>query len=146
MLKSDMPMLLGKHAQTWLSDMVFRHLLLAKPQDEQLGSTFIYEEKRHALLPYRWAVLTAALLLSAQGGIPCAPRHVILKALHDNYKEMPVNRGLAVNGMVFEVAANATGTWSAFFTRPDGISCLVLSGEAWQSIEPKPPADPEVSQ
>ena len=92
------------------------------------------------------AVLAAALPFQAlaQTGVPCLPRDNVLRILNDNYGEVPVNRGLAMNGMMFEVAANPRGSWSAFFTKPDGISCLVLSGEAWQAVEPKAP--PEVQQ
>lgn len=85
-------------------------------------------------------------MTSAQGGVPCLPRAQILKTLHDNYGEAPVNRGLAVNGAMIEVTASVSGGWSMFFTSPNGVSCLVLSGEAWQAVEPKPLADPEVSQ
>ena len=68
----------------------------------------------------------------------CAPRAVVLNTLQSNHDEVVVNRGLVWNGLVLEVAASPAGTWSLFFTRPDGTSCLVLSGVAWQAVVPAP--------
>ena len=87
------------------------------------------------------AGLALALLVAHQG--PCAPRDAVLKALHDNYAEVPIGRGLAMTGSVIEIAASPKGSWSMFFTSAEGISCLVLSGEAWQAVEP---VLPEVNQ
>ena len=72
-------------------------------------------------------------------GVVCAPRAVVLNTLQSNHDEVVVNRGLAWSGQVLEVAASPAGTWSLFFTRPDGTSCLVLSGVAWQAVVPRPP-------
>ena len=88
----------------------------------------------------------AALLTSAQGGVPCAPRAVVLQSLFNNFGEVPINRGLSTNGTMVEVLGNDKGTWTMLFTRPEGISCMVLTGEAWQAVEPKPPAQPEAIQ
>lgn len=87
-------------------------------------------------------IAMAACFTGAQAlaqGVVCAPRATVLKTLIDNHGEVPVNRGLVWNGQVLEVAASPAGTWSLFFTRPDGTSCLVLSGVAWQAVEPKSP-------
>lgn len=96
-----------------------------------------------------WAALLAAFLLTrpvlAQS-VPCAPRAVVLKSLHERYGEIPVNRGLSTNGSMVEVTANDKGGWTMLFTRPEGVSCMVLTGEAWQAVVPVPPADSEVRQ
>ena len=89
-----------------------------------------------------FVVLLAAYLASGQAlaqGIVCAPRAEILRMLAKNYREVVVNRGLVSNGQVLEVAASPAGTWSLFFTQPDGTSCLVLFGTAWQAVAPAPP-------
>ena len=96
------------------------------------------------LMPIIETALALALLVAHHG--TCAPRDVVLKALWDNYGEAPIGRGLAMTGSVVEIAASPKGSWSMFFTSAEGVSCLVLSGEAWQAVEPKPPADPEVRQ
>ena len=88
--------------------------------------------------------LALALLVAHQG--PCAPRDVVLKALQDNWGEVPVAIGLSNTGSVIEIAASPKGSWSMFFTSAAGVSCLVLSGEAWQAVEPKSPELPEVNR
>ena len=75
--------------------------------------------------------------------MPCASRATVLKALADNWGEVPVNRGLITNGQIVEIVASPNGGWTMIFTRPDGISCLVLSGWAWQAVEPALPAPKE---
>ena len=87
------------------------------------------------------AGLALALLVAHQG--PCAARDVVLKALRDNYGEVPVALGLSSTGSAVEIAASPKGNWSMFFTSAEGVSCLVLSGEAWQAVEPNKPKLPE---
>ena len=70
----------------------------------------------------------------------------MLQSFQANYGEVPVARGLATGGQMVEVLANDKGTWTMLFTRPGGISCMVLTGEAWQAVEPVTPADPEIRQ
>lgn len=79
-----------------------------------------------------------ALLLSwpAQAYM-CAERETVLKGL-SKYKEAPVSMGLTSNGMVLEILAAREGeTWTIIFTRPDGVSCVVATGEYWRFLEPK---------
>ena len=45
--------------------------------------------------------------------------------------------GLARNGTVIEVFTSVEGTWTIIMTQPVGISCLVASGNYWESL-PKP--------
>ena len=87
-----------------------------------------------------------ALLVSAQGGVPCLPRAVVLQSLQARFGEGLIARGLATGGTMVEVLANDKGNWTMLFSRPEGISCMVLTGEAWQTVVPKPPADPEALQ
>ena len=102
-----------------------------------------FKEKEHAK-PYLWAVLTAPFLM-AQGSIMCVPRAFIVDSLKANYDEVLVSRGLSTNGTMIEVMAGPKGSWTMLFTRPDGVSCMVLTGEAWQAVEP-PPAQQGVDQ
>ena len=72
---------------------------------------------RECLLPF-WAaslVLAATLLPpSAASALACLPRDAVFKQL--------------------EAATGETrdGTWTAFFTFPDGLTCPFASGEAWR--------------
>ncbi len=74
----------------------------------------------------------------AQSVTKCGPRADILKQLATQYRENPVAGGLADNGGLLEVLASIDGsTWTALITRPDGNSCLVMSGETWQILPPR---------
>ncbi len=52
--------------------------------------------------------------------------------------ETPIALGLEKRGDVVEIFSSGDGaTWTMVFTRPDGETCLVASGEAWQAIPVK---------
>ena len=42
--------------------------------------------------------------------------------------------GLTESGAVLEVLASTVGSWTILITRPDGVSCVVTSGEAWDTV------------
>ncbi len=68
----------------------------------------------------------------------CMPRPELLKQLSSLYKEAPVAIGVADNGAVFEVLASIDGaTWTAVVSRSNGMSCVVMSGDTWQSAVPR---------
>lgn len=56
----------------------------------------------------------------------------MVRHLAERYGE--TRRGVGImSGAVTEVFASAeTGTWTIIVTRPDGVSCAVAAGEAWQ--------------
>jgi hypothetical protein len=71
---------------------------------------------------------------NAQTATRCGPRTEVLKALSSQYKEAPVAVGVASNGRLLEVLSAKDGsTWTALVTSTDGTSCMVMSGESWQS-------------
>ena len=81
-------------------------------------------------------ILAIALTPSpATGQMVCSERDKFLKRLGEKYLEAPVAMGLAANGMILEVLASAKGTWTIIVTKPDGLSCAVASGKAWEKIE-----------
>jgi hypothetical protein len=42
---------------------------------------------------------------------------------------------LSRNGNVLEVLkSDKAGTWTIIVTRPNGMSCVVASGEAWEEL------------
>ncbi|MFQ5776195.1 MAG: hypothetical protein ACE5GS_16880 [Kiloniellaceae bacterium] len=44
--------------------------------------------------------------------------------------------GVTAEGSLVEVLADATGgTWTIIVTSPEGVSCLILSGEGWRRLE-----------
>lgn len=91
------------------------------------------------------AVGAAAFLLGGTGGSAaamqaCSTRAQILGALTKRYGEMPVAMGIASNGGLVEVLASPAdggskpGTWSIIVTMPTGISCLLATGESWETL------------
>jgi hypothetical protein len=68
----------------------------------------------------------------SQGRTNCAPRETALQQLSRKWGETRRSVMLA-NGRVFEVyAADESGTWTILATMPDGLSCVVASGVAYE--------------
>jgi len=96
------------------------------------------------------ALLGATLLVSsppadAQSPAQCAKRMDIIKHLTGQFHETPVAVGLADNGHLLEILASTDGkTWTLLFSTPAGMSCLMATGQDWQSLprlaEVGPPA------
>lgn len=75
-------------------------------------------------------VLGAATGASAQ--TVCNPRAEILTQLSDRYKEAPTGMGLTASGQVLELLSSENGTWTIIVTNPQGVSCVLAVGEAWE--------------
>ena len=57
----------------------------------------------------------------------------MLGLLAERYQERPIAVGVTSEGSLVEVLTDAKGgTWTIIVTSPEGMSCLVLSGEGWQ--------------
>ena len=71
----------------------------------------------------------------------CAPRDEVIKRLIETYGETRQGIGLARQGAVMEVyASNQSGSWTITVTLPDGMTCLVASGQAYEAmVETLPP-------
>ena len=82
------------------------------------------------------AALVIALPAAAQT-VCVTERGDVVKQLSSQHHENPVAMGLASDGSVLEVLAAKTGSWTILVTRPDGVSCIVASGEAWDDV-PRP--------
>lgn len=84
------------------------------------------------------AALTAAAAPSLAQVPPsqvCGPRADVIKELAGTYREQTVAVGIADNGAaVFEILTSAEGaTWTLLYSLPSGVSCLVATGQDWQS-------------
>lgn len=91
-------------------------------------------------------VLSGISQADAQGRnapMACGDRDSITKLLIDQYAENPTSLGLASNGSVFEVFTSKGGTWTVLLTSPNGISCLIGSGEHWENNKSIPGTDPQ---
>ena len=88
-----------------------------------------------------------ALLLAATAPAPagppaqspaqsvCAAHAEVAKRLNSGYSETPTAIGLASNGGVIELFSTVDGsTWTLVMTMPDGTSCTMAAGQAWETF------------
>jgi hypothetical protein len=69
----------------------------------------------------------------AMPGTICGERLEMVKALNEQFREEPQAVGQVDANAVIEVFVSQTGTWTILATGTDGKSCLVASGEGWDS-------------
>ncbi|MEL7182732.1 MAG: hypothetical protein AAFY65_13415 [Pseudomonadota bacterium] len=63
----------------------------------------------------------------------CGARAAVVERLADHFGETRRGIGLGTQDRVVEVfASDETGTWTITVTMPDGRTCLVASGQAWE--------------
>ena len=88
-------------------------------------------------------MLKAILVLAAvslplpalAGQVACSQRDNVLAQLGSKYKEAPKAAGVANNGGLIEVLTSDEGkTWTLILSMPNGTSCLLASGEHWQTV------------
>ena len=86
----------------------------------------------------------AGVILATQAGFAagqCAQRDTVLTALTDDYGESRRSMGLAANNGVVEVfASDTSGSWTITLTMPDGLTCLIASGQSFESMRDALPA------
>ncbi len=83
------------------------------------------------------ATTPPALASTAQ----CAPRERVVERLASTYGETRQSIGLGANNAVIEVfASTESGTWTITVTTTEGLTCLVASGQAFETMaEALPP-------
>ncbi len=80
------------------------------------------------------ALSTAALPTTASAERVCGARSLFLAKLGERYSESPTAIGIASNGSVLEVLSSKSGSWSIITTAPDGRTCLLASGDSWETL------------
>ena len=87
------------------------------------------------------AIVTLAALSAAAGPAVaqssgnCAMRSHVIERLAAAYGETRQSIGLGANNQVVEVfASRETGTWTITVTNPNGLTCLVASGQAYEDV------------
>ena len=109
---------------------------------------------RDATATYSWAwtmrpfwfvaaiVATVVVFLSPRPVMalgPCETRDNLVTALAERYQEIPVAVGVTNAGSLVEVLQSAADeTWTIIVTSPQGISCLVFSGDGWRGRKQTP--------
>ena len=65
----------------------------------------------------------------------CDQRQRVIGHLADRYKEAPVAIGVTNAGGLVEVLSTGDGqTWTIIVSNPDGLTCLLATGEGWRAI------------
>ena len=64
----------------------------------------------------------------------CTERNRFLEQLAGSYAENTVGLGLANNGSVLEILTSKKGSWTILVTKPDGMSCVVATGNSWEQV------------
>ena len=82
------------------------------------------------------SALIALAPVTSHASTQCAPHDAAVVHLADKFKETRRMVGLDANGNMFEIFASDNGTWSAVLTTPDGISCMVGSGDNYELHSP----------
>lgn len=81
------------------------------------------------------AMILAAGQAFAQGTRNCGERTLVVDRLAETYGESRQSIGLGANNQVVEVfASTETGTWTITVTHPNGMMCLVASGQAYETL------------
>ena len=91
----------------------------------------------------------AGLIFATQAALAaqCAPREQVVAGLATRFDEVRRGAGLTAapdgRAQVVEIFTSASGSWTIVVTRPDGQTCLVASGQAWEDITEELPAKGE---
>jgi hypothetical protein len=65
----------------------------------------------------------------------CVKRTELLSHLSNKFQEAPVAMGVADNGALLEVFSTTDGaTWTVALTMPNGVTCLVATGQSWENV------------
>jgi hypothetical protein len=84
------------------------------------------------------ALLIIPLLLAAPAAaqaVNCAPRAKVAPLLGAQYNEAPHAMGLSREGLVMELWAAPSGTWTVTMTRADGLLCILASGVGYEAVK-----------
>lgn len=69
----------------------------------------------------------------------CGERADVLAQLKTRFEEAPIGVGATRGGAIVELTASEIGTWTLLLSMPNGVSCIMASGEGWQNRPDLPP-------
>ncbi|WHO72676.1 hypothetical protein [Rhizobium sp. BT03] len=75
---------------------------------------------------------------ASQTMLSCAGRSDVVNFLDRNFAEKLTAVGLVNQNAVLEVYAAESGTWTLVVTDVHGISCILLSGDSWETMPALP--------
>lgn len=84
------------------------------------------------------------LVQTQASGAQCGPRALVMAQLADRFGETRRSMGIAANNMVMEMfASEASQSWTITVTTPQGQTCLVASGQGFETMVEELPAKGE---
>lgn len=94
-----------------------------------------------ALTAAATAYIALATPASAQSQRSCGPRDIVVTQLAEKYKETRQSVGIGSNNSMVEMfASDDTGSWTIVVTMPNGLSCLIASGQSFEQVAEALPA------
>lgn len=86
-------------------------------------------------LAFSLVALAAQQATSETARRNCGPRDIVVTRLADGFGESRQSIGLGANNSVVEVFASTdSGSWTITVTLPNGVTCLVASGQAFETL------------
>ncbi|MBO9396512.1 hypothetical protein J7399_02950 [Shimia sp. R9_1] len=77
----------------------------------------------------------SAPLAEAQTARNCADRDKVVERLADKYGESRQALGLGAQGAMVEIfASEDSGSWTITMTMPNGATCLMATGQAFETL------------
>lgn len=78
---------------------------------------------------------------AAATGAQCGKRDAVVERLAEAYGETRKGFGLAANETLMEVfASDETGSWTITVTMPEGLTCMIASGQHFEAVRDELPA------
>ena len=92
----------------------------------------------------KWRMVIAAMAAMSAAFVPasaqvgaCGDGAGLIGHLEKEWGEDIAALALEDRGGLVQILTNPeTGTWSLLVTQPSGLTCLMMSGQAWEAIEP----------
>ena len=83
------------------------------------------------------AVLSGSVMTppKAEAAAKCGRHDQVVDVLKKKFKEERAAIGLVSNKGVMELYVSKAGNWTALFTRPNGIACIMASGSAMETFK-----------
>ncbi len=78
---------------------------------------------------------TAFIAQQASAQTVCGERTAFVRQLAKKHLEAPTSIGVTSSGQMIEVLTSKNGSWTILVTSPNGVSCIVAAGEAWESVD-----------
>ena len=81
------------------------------------------------------AIALAPTLIHAQSANNCGPRASVVETLGQKYGESRQGMGLDDRGAMLEIFASSdSGSWTITLTAPNGQTCLIASGQSFETL------------